>query len=247
MSRSMGVVVLATLLAGCGSSREEVHAQGSPAPSPAAGAALATDEQKVLYALGVMLGGNVKELSLTPSEMQTVLSGFTDAAAGKKEAVDMPTYGPQVQQLVQQRRVAGAQGHKDKGKAFADTAAKEAGAQVLPSGLVIKTIAEGTGASPKASDTVKVHYTGKLIDGTTFDSSVDRGEPVEFPLGGVIPCWTEGVQKMKVGGKAQLICPSSIAYGDNGRPPRIPGGSTLVFDVELLSIGAGSAPPVVKQ
>ncbi|HEX8908988.1 MAG TPA: FKBP-type peptidyl-prolyl cis-trans isomerase, partial [Anaeromyxobacteraceae bacterium] len=89
---------------------------------------------------------------------------------------------------------------------------------------------------PKETDTVKVHYTGTLIDGKVFDSSVKRGQPAEFPLNQVIKCWTEGVAKMKVGGKAKLVCPSSIAYGDEGRPPTIPGGATLVFEVELLDV-----------
>jgi FKBP-type peptidyl-prolyl cis-trans isomerase FkpA len=94
----------------------------------------------------------------------------------------------------------------------------------------------GSGESPKATDTVKVQYTGKLTDGTVFDSSVPRGEPASFPLNGVIKCWTEGLQLMKVGGKATLVCPSDIAYGDQGRPPQIKPGATLVFDVELLEI-----------
>ena len=104
-----------------------------------------------------------------------------------------------------------------------------------------------TGAFPTASDTVKVHYHGTLRDGTVFDSSVDRGTPVDFPLNGVIPCWTEGVQKMKVGGKARLVCPASLAYGDRGAPPKIKPGAALVFDVELLGIGgaepAAELPP----
>ncbi|MCX5797041.1 MAG: FKBP-type peptidyl-prolyl cis-trans isomerase [Elusimicrobia bacterium] len=120
-------------------------------------------------------------------------------------------------------------------KEFLDKSAKEAGAKAFPSGLIYKEIKAGTGASPKAADTVKVHYTGTFPDGKVFDSSVQRGQPTEFPLGGVIPCWTEGIQKMKVGGKAKLICPASIAYGDEGRPG-IPGGATLVFEVELLDI-----------
>jgi len=94
----------------------------------------------------------------------------------------------------------------------------------------------GTGAVPKATDKVKVHYRGALTDGTVFDSSIERGEPVTFPLNGVIPCWTQGLQLMKEGGKARLVCPSVLAYGDEGRPPKIKGGATLVFDVELLSI-----------
>jgi FKBP-type peptidyl-prolyl cis-trans isomerase FkpA len=104
--------------------------------------------------------------------------------------------------------------------------------------MIYKEMVAGTGASPKATDTVKVHYRGALVDGTEFDSSYKRNEPTQFALNGVIPCWTEGVQRMKVGGKATLICPSNLAYGDQGRPS-IPGGATLVFQIELLEI----APP----
>ena len=113
------------------------------------------------------------------------------------------------------------------------------------SGLIYQTTKEGTGPSPTANDTVRVHYRGTFPDsGKEFDSSYSRGEPAEFPLRRVIPCWTEGVQKMKVGGKAKLVCPSAIAYGDMGRPPTIPGGSTLVFEVELLEVKPQAAPPV---
>src|SRR5581483_6942048 len=102
------------------------------------------------------------------------------------------------------------------------------------SGLVLVPMKDGSGESPKPTDRVKVHYHGTLIDGKVFDSSVQRGQPATFGLNQVIPCWTEGVQKLKVGGKAKLVCPSDIAYGDSGRPPQIPGGATLVFEVELL-------------
>ncbi|MGA2715679.1 MAG: FKBP-type peptidyl-prolyl cis-trans isomerase [Bryobacteraceae bacterium] len=121
-------------------------------------------------------------------------------------------------------------------QAFLDKAAAEPGAVKTASGLVYRETEPGTGASPKATDTVKVHYRGTLTDGTEFDSSYKRNEPAEFPLNRVIPCWTEGVQKMKVGGKARLVCPASIAYGDAGSPPVIPGGATLVFEIELLGI-----------
>ena len=104
------------------------------------------------------------------------------------------------------------------------------------SGLVYTSVVEGKGASPTAADTVKVHYRGTLIDGTEFDSSYKRNQPATFPLNGVIRCWTEGVQLMKIGGKATLVCPSDLAYGDGGRPT-IPGGATLVFEIELLEIG----------
>ena len=116
-------------------------------------------------------------------------------------------------------------------------AAKEPGAVVTPSGLVFKSLKEGSGASPKASDTVKVHYRGTFPDGKEFDSSYKSGGPATFPLNGVIKCWTEGVQMMKVGGKAKLTCPATIAYGERGAGGVIPPNATLVFEVELIGIG----------
>jgi FKBP-type peptidyl-prolyl cis-trans isomerase FkpA len=116
------------------------------------------------------------------------------------------------------------------------SAAKESGAVVTASGLVYKSLAEGKGASPKATDTVKVNYVGKFPNGSKFDASADHGGAISFPLNRVIPCWTEGVQKLKVGGKAKLTCPSAIAYGERGAGATIPPGSTLVFEVELLGI-----------
>jgi FKBP-type peptidyl-prolyl cis-trans isomerase FkpA len=115
-------------------------------------------------------------------------------------------------------------------------ATKEAGAQVTKSGLVYLAMKEGTGASPKATDKVKVHYKGTFPDGKEFDSSYKRNEPTEFPLNGVIPCWTEGVQLMKTGGKAKLTCPAAIAYGQRGAGGVIPPNATLVFEIELLAI-----------
>jgi FKBP-type peptidyl-prolyl cis-trans isomerase len=123
-----------------------------------------------------------------------------------------------------------------KDKTYMEQVAKEKGAQKAGSGLVLVPLKEGKGAQPKETDTVKVHYKGTLVDGKEFDSSYKRNQPAEFQLNGVIKCWTEGLQKMKVGGKAKLVCPSSIAYGDQGRPPVIPPKATLVFEVELLEI-----------
>jgi len=122
-------------------------------------------------------------------------------------------------------------------KAYLDKAAAQPGAVRTASGLVYRELRTGLGRSPNASDTVIVNYRGTLVDGTEFDSSYKRNEPAQFPLNQVIPCWTEGVQKMKVGGKAELVCPASIAYGDRGSPPVIPAGATLIFEVELLRIG----------
>jgi FKBP-type peptidyl-prolyl cis-trans isomerase FkpA len=119
---------------------------------------------------------------------------------------------------------------------MAAAAAKEKGAVVTPSGLVYRSLRDGSGASPTPADVVKVHYRGTLANGTEFDSSYKRNEPAQFPLSGVIPCWTEGVQRMKVGGKAQLVCPPGIAYGARGAGGVIPPNATLQFEVELLDI-----------
>lgn len=121
-------------------------------------------------------------------------------------------------------------------QAVLDAAAKEAGAVVTSTGLVYRALKEGSGTQPGATDTVKVHYTGTFPDGKAFDSSYTRGKPIEFPLNRVIPCWTEGVQRMKLGGKAKLTCPSQIAYGERGAGGVIPPNATLVFEVELLGI-----------
>ena len=122
-------------------------------------------------------------------------------------------------------------------QAYLEKAASEPGAVKTSSGLIYRDLKVGTGPSPKATDVVTVHYKGTLVDGTEFDSSYKRNEPASFPLSGVIPCWTEGVQHMKEGGKAQLVCPAAIAYGDRGSPPVIPPGATLIFEIELIKIG----------
>ena len=204
---------------------------------------LKNDEEKTLYALGLIMGGNLKTLSLKAAEVELVKRGMSDAALGKKEQVSLEEYGPKVQQFAQGRSTAAADKEKAAAKEFQAKMAKEQGATQLPSGLIIKTLKPGTGKSPAATDKVKVNYEGKLTNGTVFDSSIKRGQPAEFGLNQVIPCWTEGVQKMKVGEKAQLVCPSAIAYGDHGHPPSIPGGATLVFEVELLGITTPAPTP----
>ena len=202
-----------------------------------------TEDDKTLYALGLSLGGNIASFKLTPAELDMVKQGLADAATGAKAQVDLNTYGPKIREMYQARLAKQAGAAKEGGKAFLDKAAKEPGAQVQPSGLIYTEVTKGNGPSPQPTDQVTVHYKGTLTDGTEFDSSYKRNEPATFPLNGVIKCWTEGVGKMAVGGKAKFVCPSDIAYGDNGRPPVIPPGATLVFEVELLGIGA---PPAAK-
>ena len=198
---------------------------------------LATEDDKTLYALGAQIGKSLGPFSLTAAELKIVQQGMADQVNAAKLKADPEQYREKIGQLAQKRGSLVAEKEKARGKAFLDKAAKEKGATKTASGLIYSEITPGKGPTPKPTDTVKVNYKGTLIDGTEFDSSYKRGQPAEFPLNGVIPCWTEGVQKMKVGGKSKLVCPSDIAYGDRGAPPNIPGGATLVFEVELISIG----------
>lgn len=205
-------------------------------PVSAAGPELKSDEQKTLYALGLAISQNLSAFNLSEAELDLVKAGLTDGTLHKKPKVDLQTYGPKIQELQQARAAATAAVEKKASQAFLDKAAAEKGATKTASGLIITTLKAGGGASPKATDTVKVHYQGTLIDGTIFDSSLQRGEPATFPLNRVIACWTEGLQLMKVGGKGRLVCPSNLAYGDRGAPPKIKPGATLIFEVELLDI-----------
>ena len=206
------------------------------AAAGAAGPELKSDDQKTLYALGLVISQNLTSFNLNATELEAVLAGISDGVLKKDYKVELQTYGPKITALQTARSGAAASVEKKAGQAYLDKAAAEKGATRTASGLIITTLKPGNGASPKATDRVKVHYHGTLPDGTVFDSSVQRGEPIVLPLNGVIRCWTEGVSLMKVGGKSRLVCPSDIAYGDQGRPPVIKGGATLVFEVELLEI-----------
>ena len=215
-----------------------------------------TDDEKALYSLGVAAGRDFQPFTFSEQELALVTAGLADGARDKSklQPEEMEKVLPKLQELYKTRMEQATKKEKDTGAAFLAKAATEKDATKTASGLVYKTVKAGTGDSPKASDTVKVHYEGRFVDGKVFDSSLKRNEPITFPLGGVIPCWTEGVQLMKVGGKAQLVCPPELAYGDEGRPPQMRGGATLVFDVELLEIvkpeavdaPAAAAPPATK-
>jgi len=205
------------------------------AAEPAAAAAADGDANQLLQAVALSLSRSLEPLELEPAELEVVLDTMRAIAAGEGPELDPSEWVPRIQARAAERATARAEEEKKRGAMFVDVASEETGVQPEASGLLYLEETAGEGDSPSATDTVKVHYVGRLIDGTQFDSSYDRGQPAEFPLNRVIPCWTEGLQKMKPGGKARLLCPSDIAYGDRGRPS-IPGGATLVFDVELLEV-----------
>lgn len=208
-------------------------------PKPAAPPPLMTDDEKTIYSLGLSIYRSLAQFDLSPAELEIVKRGLTDAAAGKP-AVELSQWGPKIDPLAQARAGRVLAREKAAAQTYLAKAAAEPGAIKTESGLIYRELTAGSGPSPKATDTVKVNYRGTLVNGTEFDSSYRRNEPAQFALNGVIRCWTEGVQKMKVGGKAVLVCPSDLAYGDRGNPS-IPGGATLIFEIELLEI-AGATP-----
>ena len=222
----------------------QVNPTMPPAPPPAI-PLTPEEKKKALYVFGALIAQRtpVGQAGLSQEEFNEVLRGLKDAAAGKELEVKMEEVGPKVDQLLKERQQAKLAVEKKAGEEFAAKMAKEKGAKKTATGLVFIEETAGKGEAPKPTDTVSVNYKGTLIDGKEFDSSYKRGTPAEFPLNGVIKCWTEGVAMMKPGDKAKLVCPSDIAYGDRGAPPNIPGGSTLVFEVELLSVKAPAAMP----
>ena len=197
---------------------------------------LKTDDDKALYALGCNVGRQVGDLDcFSPDEIDRILVGVKDTLTRTEHQVDLMEFLPKVAELFKVRQAA----HIEKIEVLATEtlakAAKEEGAEKTASGLVIKHLKDGDGEMPTADSTVKVHYTGTLPDGSVFDDSIKRGEPVEFKLTDVVPGWQEGIAMMKVGGKAKLTLPAALGYGDEGRST-IPPKSALVFEVELLAI-----------
>jgi FKBP-type peptidyl-prolyl cis-trans isomerase FkpA len=203
------------------------HPPARRAAAPAA-VALTTDDQKTAYAAGLFIYKRfLAPLNLSPEEFAIVQRAILDQAKGKP-AEDLDAWGPKLDAFAQKRAQAANDGVVQKALA-------EPGAVKTDSGIIYRQLSPGTGESPKPTDTVKVQYRGTLADGSEFDSSSKRNAPAEFPLDHVIKCWTEGVQKMKVGEKAQLVCPANLAYGDH--PPQgIPPNANLTFQIELLGI-----------
>ncbi|QEM66787.1 FKBP-type peptidyl-prolyl cis-trans isomerase [Geobacter sp. FeAm09] len=196
-----------------------------------------TEEQKTMYAIGSMLAGHISVFNFSPAELELVKQGFADAAAGKKLLVNPDDYKKQSRDLADARMKRKAGRLSAESNEFLEKAAQEKGAVKTESGMIYVATQEGSGPNPSATDKVKVNYRGTLIDGKEFDSSYKREQAAEFPLDKVIKCWTEGVQKMKTGGKAKLVCPPRLAYGESGAGAGlIPPNAVLVFEVELLEI-----------
>ncbi len=214
----------------------------SQQPEPGATMDPKSQKDKISYSIGASIGKNLKDqkADITP---EILLLGLKDAYTGAKTTLTEREMGEvlgQYQQEMMAKTQAESQkkgeGNKVKGEKFLAENKSAKGVTTTASGLQYSVIKEGTGPKPTASATVKVHYTGKLLDGTTFDSSVDRGEPVEFPLSGVIPGWTEGLQLMNKGAKYKLYIPANLAYADRGAGNAIGPNETLIFEVELLEI-----------
>jgi FKBP-type peptidyl-prolyl cis-trans isomerase len=193
------------------------------------------DDQKTLYAVGLAVAKSLEPFALTPAETEIVLKGIRDGVEGHPKA-KLEEQQNAINELARARLAKAGEKEKVKGADYLKKMESQPGAQKTASGLVYIQVKEGSGPNPAATDKVKVNYRGTLTDGKVFDASENHGGPAEFPLNGVIPCWTEGMQKMKVGGKARLVCPATIAYGDRGMPPVIPGNAVLTFEVELVSI-----------
>ena len=208
---------------------------GSASGGEQNGPELSTKDEKIIYAMGLSLANAVQEFQLSEAELEILLAGFSDGALGREPKISPTLWARRIEDL-RKRRVEVTRARTEKeASAFLAKAEADPGALRRPSGLIYTELQPGTGVSPKASDRVQVHYHGTRTDGSVFDSTRDRS-PATFALDAVIPCWTEGLQLMKVGGKGELVCPANIAYGDRGTKGSIAPGSVLSFEVELIDI-----------
>ncbi len=262
--KTLPIVLLSGVLAGSVLGQNNA-AKASPAPAPGAAVASApaadpgagkfkNDLEKHSYAMGVLLAGDIKrQLSRGNYEHdpEIVIKAFSEALRGKPTVITdgeanviLRTYSAELRKKAEEKRKEDGEKAKVAGEAFLAANKAKPGVQVTASGLQYKVIKAAEGAKPKGDDIVEVHYRGTLVDGTEFDSSISRGQPASFGLNRVIKGWTEGLQLMPVGSKYQFVIPSELAYGQNGSPPKIPPHSTLVFEVELLSVKPQSPPPL---
>ena len=203
----------------------------------AADAELKNDDEKTLYALGLVISNQLAVFKLTPAELEIVKAGLSDGSLKKTPKVDVEAFGPKIKPMADARLASGTAEEKKKGKAYLETIAAKEGCKKTGSGLLMETIKEGTGKGPVPNDTVKVNYKGTLINGFVFDSTEKHGgTPSTFRMDtNLIKCWNEALEFMKPGGKAKIYCPPELAYGDRANG-EIPAGATLLFELELLEI-----------
>lgn len=245
----VATAMTATVMAagsGKGASASAASAQaGAPKneASPASGGAPSNEDDRMLYELGVLMSGNLENFRLSESEFKLVSAGIADGYHHRADMAQAVKYETKLQALLRMRLAEVSSHEKEVGRAYLAKAAATPGAVKTATGMIYIPIVEGKGASPTIHDQVKLNYEGKLIDGTVFDSSASRGQPATFVVGNVIPCFTEALQLMKVGGKSRIVCPSDLAYGDRGAGPKIKPGDTLEFEVELIEI---TPPPTTS-
>lgn len=204
--------------------------------SPAQTVKLTNAIDSVSYSIGMNVGTNLKQQNLSNANLSAMMKGMEDALQARNSQISPEQANVIIQTFFQQQYMAKADVNKKAGEKFLEENKKKPGIVTTSSGLQYQIVKEGTGPKPTAKDTVKTHYTGRLIDGTVFDSSVERGEPIEFPVTGVIQGWVEALQLMPVGSKWKLFIPAALAYGERGSGPVIGPQSTLIFDIELLEI-----------
>lgn len=196
----------------------------------------ATDDSQTLYTLGQLISRTLEAFDLSDADLKHVQAGLEDGVLGRPSQVDLAVEAPRLHALQTERKQRVAQREREAARAVVVAMSEEDAGERTPSGIVLQSLREGYGPSPSPTDHVSVHYEGKFVDGTVFDSSRTRGEPATFPVKGVIACWTEALQHMRVGSRHRVVCPPELAYGDRGVPPVIGPGATLVFDIELLGI-----------
>jgi len=242
-----------TLAAFAQESMEAKKDEMAPAAASEASDVLKTDKEKASYAIGLQIGESLKMLK-DSVDLPSLIRGLEDKFQDKEPLLDnqqaekvMQEFSEKVRAEQQAKQQKEGEENLKAGEAFLEENKKKEGVKVTDSGLQYKVIEEGDGPKPTAEDTVKINYRGTFIDGTEFDSSYDKGEPITLPLNRVIPGWTEGLQMMKVGSKWELYIPANLAYGPHGRPPKIAPNATLVFEVELLDIEKPQDEEMVKE
>lgn len=239
----LAVAVASLALAAC-----QKKDEGSTVPTITKAEELTTDAQKFGYAIGVDLARSLQpvkddvDIKALEAGLDTVFSGGTSVLDDAAREQIKNSVAEKLQKKQLEERTAAAGKAKEEGEKFLAENGKKAGVKTTASGLQYEVLTEGKGDSPKATDTVTVHYKGTLLNGETFDSSYDRGQPVSFPLQNVIPGWTEGLQLMKAGGKSKFYIPAALAYGDRGAGGKIGPNETLIFEVELIKVEKGDAP-----